>query len=261
MMFAPREILCLLDLSAVSAAVCSWASLFAQAFGAKVEIFHVAQPGDDELEIKGRLEGLAHDAATAHRVVIAEGHPVKVVYERMESRPPEVIVMGTHGYDGMARVLMGSVAENVVRIANCPMLVVRGAELQPGQKELKSILCPVNPGEADRQVLDLAVGVTAKLKACLTVAQVLPQTMTEMKGAGERLRAWLPEAALSLTPTSTAILQGDPAEQIVSYARDHAIELIVLGAERRPFLEYITLGRTTERVMRFSPCTVLLVPR
>ncbi len=260
-MFAPREILCLLDLSPVSPAVCAWASLFAQAFAARVEIFHVAQPGDDQFELQGRLEVLAHEAAAAHRVVIAEGHPVKIVYQRIESRPPEFIVMGSHGYDGMARVLMGSVAENVVRMARCPMLVVRGAELRPGQKELKTILCAVNLSDADRVIVELAAGLAAKLHACLTIAQVVPGSLVEMQGAGERLRAWIPPAVLSLAGSSTAVLQGDVAEQIVSYARDHAVELIVLGAERRPFLEFVTLGRTTERVMRFSPCSVLLFPR
>ncbi len=258
-MFAPREILCLLDLSPVSPAVCGWASLFAQAFGARVELFHVAQPGDDTFELQGRLEALAHDAATAHRVAVAEGHPVKVVYERIESRPPDFIVMGSHGYDGMAHVLMGSVAENVVRIAPCPMLVVRGAELRTGQRGLVSVLCAVNLTDADRPTVDLAAMVAAKLNAGLIVGQVLPQT--QMQGAGERLRAWLPEPVLKLPATSTAIMQGDAAEQIVSYARDHGVELIVIGAQRRPFLEYVTLGRTTERVMRFSPCSVLLVPR
>lgn len=260
-MFAPREILCLLDLSPASSSVYGWASLLANAFGARVEIFHAASPGEDQFELQSKLEALAHDGSAAHRVVIEEGHPVKVVYERIQNRPPEFIVMGSHGYDGMARVLMGSVAENVARIARCPTLVVHGAELQPGNRGLNSILCPVKLTDPDRHVLEVAAAVTSKLNACLAIAQVLPESLSDMQGAVERLSAWVAEARPDLPASPKIILQGDPAEQIVSYARDHAVELIVVGAQRRPFLEYVTLGRTTERVVRFSPCTVLLVPR
>jgi nucleotide-binding universal stress UspA family protein len=57
------------------------------------------------------------------------------------------------------------------------------------------------------------------------------------------------------------VLEGDAAEQIVHRSRTREADLVVLGAEHRRFLEFTTLGRTTERVMRYSPCTVLLIPR
>ncbi len=261
MTFAPREILCLLDLSPASPAVCAWASLFANAYGARLEIFHASRPGEDQFELQTRLEALAHHGSAAHRVVIAEGHPVKVVYERVQSHPPEFIVMGSHGYDGMARVLMGSVAENVARIARCPTLVVHGGELPAGKTDLKSILCPVKLNDGDRPMLELVADIAAMLKSSITLVQVLPQPLSEMQGAEQRMSAWIAEAKPNLPAAAKVILQGDPAEQIVSYARDHGVELVVIGAQRRPFLEYVTLGRTTERVVRFSPCTVLLVPR
>lgn len=57
---------------------------------------------------------------------IKEGTPVKVILE--ESGKYDIIVMGTLGRTGMSKLLMGSVAERVVRAANCPVLVVRMPE-------------------------------------------------------------------------------------------------------------------------------------
>jgi len=78
--------------------------------------------------------------------------------------------------------------------------------------------------------------------------------------AEEQLHAWLPSGLRRMCEISEVVLEGDAAERIVELARVQKADLVVLGAEHRRFLEFTTLGRTTERVMRYSPCTVLLVP-
>jgi len=60
-------------------------------------------------------------------VSIKEGTPVKVILE--ESSKYDIIVMGTLGRTGMSKLLMGSVAERVVRAASCPVMVVRAPEV------------------------------------------------------------------------------------------------------------------------------------
>ena len=59
---------------------------------------------------------------------IVEGIPFQAIIETAESRGIDLIVMGTHGRTGLTHVLMGSVAEKVVRLAPCPVLVTRGTE-------------------------------------------------------------------------------------------------------------------------------------
>lgn len=58
---------------------------------------------------------------------IKEGTPVKVILD--ESPNYDVIVMGTLGRTGMSKLLMGSVAERVVRASQCPVMVVRAPEV------------------------------------------------------------------------------------------------------------------------------------
>lgn len=60
-------------------------------------------------------------------VSIKEGTPVKVILD--ESPNYDIIVMGTLGRTGMSKLLMGSVAERVVRAAQCPVLVVRDSKV------------------------------------------------------------------------------------------------------------------------------------
>lgn len=58
--------------------------------------------------------------------VIVEGIPSQMIIETAERRDVDLIVIGTHGRTGLTHILMGSVAEKVVRLAPCPVLVTRG---------------------------------------------------------------------------------------------------------------------------------------
>lgn len=74
-------------------------------------------------------------------------------------------------------------------------------------------------------------------------------------------RARSPAAVWSRGRVHDVVLEGEAAEMIVTYARKAHVDLVIVAAEHRPFLEFSTLGRTTERVVRFSPCSVLVIPK
>jgi nucleotide-binding universal stress UspA family protein len=63
--------------------------------------------------------------------MVIEGIPFQVIIETAASRDIDLIVMDTHGRTGLTHALMGSVAEKVVRLAPCPVLVTRGTEHSP----------------------------------------------------------------------------------------------------------------------------------
>ena len=58
-------------------------------------------------------------------IVVAAGNPVGLIVHMARTRDVDLIVMGTHGYTGLRHILWGSVAEKVIRLAPCPVLVVR----------------------------------------------------------------------------------------------------------------------------------------
>jgi universal stress protein A len=68
-----------------------------------------------------------HQAGLQGKTAIAQGVPFQTIIETARDNDVDLIVMGTHGRTGLTHVLMGSVAEKVVRLAPCPVLVTRGS--------------------------------------------------------------------------------------------------------------------------------------
>jgi nucleotide-binding universal stress UspA family protein len=280
MEFAPRRILSLLDLSPASATVLNWSRLFAEKFAAQLQILHVMWPPvpravtQDEGEVlleeyeERRVELLRSIRAQAGEVLgqeirfevgVGVGHPVKVVLEHIAQSRPELIVLGSHGHDGMARSLLGSVAENVVRESAFPTLVVKPRESSSSRTALGRVLCPVDLTRVATQALDASASLAAAFGASLQVFRVLPEGAKDPQAELASLREWVPEVVRQRCPVEEAVHCGDTAEQIVVFARQHAVDLVVVGAEPRRFLEFTVMGRTTERILRHGPCPVLLL--
>lgn len=68
-----------------------------------------------------------HHAGLQVDSAIIEGMPLQTIIDTAQDKGADLIIMGTHGRTGLTHVLMGSVAEKVVRLAPCPVLVTRGS--------------------------------------------------------------------------------------------------------------------------------------
>lgn len=130
------------DFSYTSDAALGYARMLAARFGASLHLLHVVdEPGSwsevyaaipdirDRLsaDAERRLEAIAACLPPPLRATSAVvcGAPVPTIVKVAESTGADLIVMGTHGRRGMGHVLLGSVAERVVRLAPCPVLTVR----------------------------------------------------------------------------------------------------------------------------------------
>jgi nucleotide-binding universal stress UspA family protein len=119
-----------------------FACLLARDLGARLIVLHVMPPAavaiagelvaytapsdQDKEELWGKLHALGvDDPAVQVEHFLEEGDPASVILRVAETTPCDLIVMGTHGRTGMARLLMGSVAEEVVRKASCPVLTLK----------------------------------------------------------------------------------------------------------------------------------------
>ena len=83
----------------------------------------LAAEGKEAVDV---VRNLAEAAGIPVDISVKEGSPVKVILD--ESSKYDIIIMGTLGRTGMSKLLMGSVAERVVRASSCPVLVVRASE-------------------------------------------------------------------------------------------------------------------------------------
>jgi universal stress protein A len=140
-----KKILCPIDYSECSAKALRYASGMALKDSARLYLMHVvdkrvfdyggpayeAMPAPDP-DAVARLEGKLKESVPKEVVgdiqietLVTTGIPVEEILKAARDKEVDVIVMGTHGRTGLAHTVMGSVAENVVRYAPCPVLTVR----------------------------------------------------------------------------------------------------------------------------------------
>src|SRR5438132_10289211 len=132
---------------------------------------------------------------------------------------------------------------------------------------ITKILYPTDFSSYSNQAYFHAVALAEKHQASLTIAYVYspapPAGKASGKGGGDR-RHWQ-EQLQQIRPTDVripvhhAFLEGDPASEIVRYAADAGIDLIVMGTHGRTGLERQLMGSVAEKVMRDAPCSVLVV--
>jgi universal stress protein A len=157
-MVSLNKILVPTDLSESGARVLAEAQLFASAFSATIDLMYVwtppalaapesvltgvgvtEQPLLEWLRVSASdmLSKFESDARSAgipiHESFCDLGDPATAIVERAASGGYDLLVLGTHGRTGLSHVLMGSVAEKVVRRAPCPVLTVRAQNAQNAQ--------------------------------------------------------------------------------------------------------------------------------
>jgi nucleotide-binding universal stress UspA family protein len=271
-----------LDLSAASRGVLAWARLFAETYHSKLELLHAAwseyppyflpsQAPQLEAEVRQNRAALADHLAKlaaetlgrelSPEIVVLEGHPIEKIIDRASLRKPDLIVMGSHGRSGITRLRLGSVAENVVRSSLAPTLVVRARLDNPMPPKITRILCPINFTESARGCLNASAEISREFGARLLVMHAAEDKNADLKAMREQLCQWVPAEVRSNCDLVEVIRQGDAAEQILLAGREHAADLILLGAQPRRFFEFTVLGSTTERVVRHADRAVLVVPR
>lgn len=123
---------------------------------------------------------------------------------------------------------------------------------------VKKILYPTDFSSYSNQAYFHALGLAETYRATLTVAYVRPP-----EGPGDRAY-WLGQLeqvrpADPKIPVSHVLLEGDPAAEVVRFAADAGIDVVVIGTHGRTGADRPALGSVAERVMREAGCSVLVV--
>jgi|SRR5690349_13655631 nucleotide-binding universal stress UspA family protein len=145
-----KNVLVATDFSEPSAAALDYGREVARTYGATLHVLHVVEDlrwryatdmapaalvgvqEDVEASAASRLNALVTDEdrrqLRAHTVALTAIVPSEAIVQYAKTEGVDVIVMGTHGRNGLAHLFMGSVAERVVRLAPCPVLTVRSPQ-------------------------------------------------------------------------------------------------------------------------------------
>lgn len=250
MKFNPRRILVPVDLEPSSEALLRYALQFASHFGARVTVVHAdPTPGYTdypyfttqqleqrwEEELSERAHTLEELIARSGKTVgvdceVLRGFVIPVLLDRIADGF-DLVIMGTHGRRGLSRIVFGSVAAQILRLADVPVLTIRA-----GMTDLhtRRVLCPVDLGLASAEALRVAAGIAERFDATLIILHLVePGELTEL-GADKA------------------------AEQVLHYAKEQKIELIVLGSPRSAG-EVPSMDNAAAEIVRKSECPVLTV--
>ena len=204
-----RRILCPIDLAEFSLRTYRYASSLAWHHHSLLYVQHVVElwrypsagfapsPGayeefcgalhkNGEKQLQEFVKNNTHDAIEMVRLVdVDEGFAADSILAFAEAQKTDLIVMGTHGRQGVDRLMLGSVTEGVMRKASCPVLVVnRGLPevTPPGTRQdslhLSRLLFCTDFSEHSQRALDYATSLAAEYNAELTLLHVLDGTMS-----------------------------------------------------------------------------------
>ena len=156
-MISLHRILVATDFSDFSKEALAYAVYLARGFGADLYLLHVFEPPffsrtgvspsvrpevhqwiqemkeEDSRELNLAASEIRHQISKVHPI-LKEGEPFLEILKAAGEIPADLIVLGTHGRTGLAHVLMGSVAERIVRKSSCPVFTVRPKGLGSGKE-------------------------------------------------------------------------------------------------------------------------------
>lgn len=289
-----QRILCPVDFSEFSAKAYEYACSLASHYNARLSLMHVIEPlaiTYPYFTYPDTLDQIYSDMganAREHLAKLINEHPINgvrpepmvkngpVAYSILalgEAQAADLIVMGTHGRQGLEHAAMGSVTEKVMRTARCPVLAVRKpahdfVHPEKGQDpvRLKKILFCTDFSDDAQRSLTYAFYLALEYQSELTLLHVLehlPESANlekETASVMHQLQQPIPNTTGKFCDVKPVVRVGKPYEQIVQLAHEIKADLIVMGVRGRNALDLVLFGSTTQRVLQLGSCPVLVVP-
>ena len=282
--FVVTSILAPTDLSDSSIPALRYARLLADRFSAKVTVlysdplvypfdvvgpaggFYINATPEHQAEMRDAVEQQARPVMTsrAYDIEVSVGQPVPTILSTASERNADLIVMGTHLRHGWRRALLGSVSEGVLHASRCPVLTVASRDGYVGATPyaITNIMCPVNFTAVARDSLHVAARIAEAFGARLTLVHVLENDeVGDAKADEERVRRWVSPELQDVCSFRELVVRGGAAERVLDCADDLGVDFFIIGAQHKLFRDATVIGTTTERVLRFASCPVLVVPR
>ncbi len=287
-----------LDCSPAAEAVLPYAEAIARATGASIRLLGVAErvstgllgvPADVAPHLEQRRREIieqylnvtaagVRDRGASVSITVEEGDPVSVIVAvAAGEHESAMIVMATHGRGGLDRLLIGSVADKVMRLAANPTLLVRpDAVPTEGALTLRRLMVPLDGSALAEGALAPAAALAQALGASLTLARVEPWVAARIapygylpdigrfdEDAAAAAEAYLEEVQGRMprgTRFERIVLRGSPAEMLVDLARNDGMDLTVMTTHGWGGLRRLVLGSVADRMVRAGAPVLLIRP-
>jgi len=281
-----------LDGSTLSEEAVSLARQLASTLGGALELVHVVETAplldlfvsDRAGAVERYLARVAERVAggVPVRIRVLAGDPVTELLRCAHQAPDSLIVMSTHGRSGLPRLVLGSVADKVVRGASVPVVVVRrGAAVREGHP--RRLLVPLDGSPLAETTLPLAARLGREGAAIALVRVVPPQLAWAvsrreaesmlpdpdlldrlMEQARQDAQAHLQEIARDLRAGGLSVTwevrTGRPSDEIVRTAETIGADLILMATHGAGGPRRWAFGSVTDEVLHRSGVAVLVLP-
>jgi nucleotide-binding universal stress UspA family protein len=222
-------------------------------------------------------------ADVAVQQVVTTGKPFHEIVQVAAEQGADLIVIATHGYTGLAHVLIGSNAERIVQHAPCPVLIMRGrpSDATPPSATPTAfhwIITPTDFSINSCKAFPMAEAMAHEFHAKLTLLHVLPSLLMPVELSGEipilktaqeiliqhaqvevQLRQFRTQYFSTRLDTTTLVVDGVPYQMICEVAKAEELGLIIMATQGQTAFQHALIGSTAERVVQHAPCPVLVV--
>jgi nucleotide-binding universal stress UspA family protein len=283
-----RNILYATDFSPMAEVAASYATEVARRYGSKVFAVHIRPldaygmaPPESWTALKEASEYQAREQAAhlsrlfqgvEHQAIVEEGSVWDALSDFIAKQDIDLVVMGTHGRQGLGKILLGSVTESVLRRAPCPVLTIGPyVEVEPARAtQMKRILFATDFSPASQAAAPYAVSLAQENQAHLDILHVIEKHKIGelvaapelIEGAVRGMRALLPAEADLWCEPAFLVEEGSVADNILKAARERHADAIVIGVRR---LEgaFAASGHvpwhTAHKIICGAPCPVLTI--
>lgn len=286
-----ERILCPTDLTTESDEALRYAIALAGAYKAKLMLLYCREPGSIvewasssqaarvfEQSLFSYLDETEFRALDWEAVIIEGEDKGVAIATEAGKRNADLIVMRSRRRP-LAAVLLGSTAETVSRTAPCAVLVTHPSErewvgLTTSEIDLNRLLVAYDASSDADLALNYGVSLAQEYQAELHLLNVISDVKTtderevcawpseehesSYETAARRLQRAIPKEVFLWCKIVTAVRCGQPANEILAYAKEHEIDLICMGASGKGFSLDKLFGSTVDRVLRHAPCPVLV---
>lgn len=225
-----------------------------------------------EARAKAAAERIGRPTATVTWAAI-NGRPASVVLDEATAWSADLVLVGTRGLGPFSAALLGSVSDEIVDHATCPVLVVRRPSIErvvfaedgsASARTAAAVLAWPVFAHSRVRVVTVSEAATQDIGApgpgTVGTTQDDRRQMAEagLAAAGPLARTSADRLAAAGLTTEIDVRHGDPAHEIIRAATDWKADLIVMGTRGRTGLERLLLGSVARRVLQHAQCSILV---
>lgn len=248
---ALKNILFATDFSPCSQTALSYARAIAERYDSTVHMVHVVAPEpaiemplyrapelitekeEAEVTMKTLLASKPF-GRVAYTATVEQGPLWEVLALFIEEKSIDLIVLGTHGRRGLKKLVFGSVAEEVFRLAPCPVLTV-GPHVMPERAavaDFKTILFATDFDSGSQHALAYAVLMARANNSRLILLHAVADSLEnpDLEFSERRMRELIPAETMQELRPEIIAEPGLPTETILTIAESKQVDLIVMGA-------------------------------